>query len=397
MTANDVKPRKTLDGLEDWLIREARLFDSPADIVDGVCRWLIDAGLPLIRCRIGQRLADPLMSAWGVVWRPDHVEDYVVDRETLEGPAYFGSPFQAVVQTRAPRRYDLTALSPDDHESLHEQAEIGGRDYIAIPFIYGDGSVQGGAFVFSEKLDEATAERIMSLRHALAATLEPVAMRRSARSLLTTYLGRGPAERVMSGAFRRGDMGHLDAVVLFTDLCGSSALSERCSEAQLLSILDTYFEAVADGVKANRGEVLKFLGDGLLAIFPVDGSVNAAIACGQAVAAVNAADAVLRDVALAPSCGGVFPCFAAALHLGPVVYGNIGSRDRLDFTVVGQTVNLVSRLEDIAKSQPGSIVCSQAFAQTWGGPSEALGTRMLKGFSLPQSLHTIERHNLRRS
>jgi adenylate cyclase len=196
-------------------------------------------------------------------------------------------------------------------------------------------------------------------------------MRRSADSLLRTYLGDGPAKRVMAGAIRRGDWIEIEAAVLLTDLRGYTALSEQLPPDQLLDQLGRYLEVVVGAVQSEGGDVLKFVGDGVLSIFPV-GAGGRSEAIGRAHHALEAA--LMR----AGQVGDLH--FVGCLHIGPVTYGNIGSPDRLDFTVVGPTVNLVSRFETVAKSTSNVAVCSREVAALL--PPEAaraLGTFTLRG------------------
>ena len=304
----------------------------------------------------------------------------------LRTDAYFGSPFEHVIRTRQSFRRRLTGLdAARDHQVLHEMQAQGGTDYLALPLEYGDGSVQGlslaadGADGFADH-DLALIER---LRQPLAAALEPTAMRRSTASLLRTYLGDGPASAVLAGSIRRGDRRRIEAAILLADLRDFTALSERLEEAALFGALDRYFEAVVEGVHAEGGEVLKFLGDGVLAIFPVTACGDRTAACQAALRAVGrAGDALARapDDALPLD-------FTATLHVGLVVYGNIGSPDRLDFTVLGPAVNLVSRLEGLAKQLERPVLCSAAFARALGLDGPALGRFPLRGVAEPQEVY----------
>jgi adenylate cyclase len=216
-------------------------------------------------------------------------------------------------------------------------------------------------------------------------------MRRSSASLLRTYLGDGPAEAVLNGAIRRGDRRRIEAAILFSDLRGFTALSERLAEAALFQALDRYFEAVVEAVRAEQGDVLKFLGDGILAIFPVETAGSRPAACGAAVRAVERAAGHLAD---APPADGAPLAFTATLHVGDVVYGNIGSPDRLDFTVLGPAVNLVSRLEGLAKQLDRPVLCSAAFARALEAPgspdcAQPIGRFALKGVALEQEVFAL--------
>ena len=370
-----------------WLIADARLSLAPLELIDRFCRDLVALGVPLWRLRAGQRLANPLASAWGVIWTRDGTDtrEYVVPRATLSTGAYYGSPFQHVVERRQSFRRRLLDLDPErDHQVLHEMAAAGGTDYLAVPLEYGDGSVQGLSLVSDGAAGFAAwhLELIERLRQPLAAALEPTAMRRSSASLLRTFLGEGPADAVLAGAIRRGDRRHIEAAILFSDLRGFTTMSERLGEADLFAALDRYFEAVVEAVHGEGGDVLKFLGDGVLAIFPVETAGSRAAACGAALRAVGHARSRLAGA----TAGGSPLAFIATLHVGQVVYGNIGSPDRLDFTVLGPAVNLVSRLEGLAKELDRPLLCSTAFARELEPPLASLGRFSLKGVAEPQEV-----------
>ena len=334
--------------------------------------------------RIGQSVANPLISAWGVIWsRESGPEGYTVPRGMLATGSYKGSPFEHVIATRTSFHHSLENLVPGlDHPVLFELAESGSTDYLAMPIAYGDGSLQVSAFTTDRPggFRDAEIELIESLAPAIGAALEPAAMRHSMASLLEVYLGSGPAERIGKGAFRRGQTTEIDAAVLITDLRDSTGLSERLQPDALLERLGAYFEIVVDAVRAQGGDVLKFVGDGVLAVFPAehDGRQEAC-----------AARRTRRHERLfAPAAASMR--FIAALHVGPVVYGNIGSPDRLDFTVVGPTVNYLSRLEGIAKSLDRRAVCSGEVAGVLSGEAAiSLGSHVLKGFADPQEVFEL--------
>jgi adenylate cyclase len=274
-------------------------------------------------------------------------------------------------------------LGERDHQVLHEMAAAGGTDYLAVPLEYGDGSVQGVSLVSDGKdgFADSHLELIERLRQPLAAALEPTAMRRSSASLLRTFLGDGPADAVLAGAIKRGDRRHIDAAILFCDLRGFTVMSERLHEADLFAALDRYFEAVVEAVRSGGGDVLKFLGDGVLAIFPVGASRTDC--CRAAIEAVAEARERLAGAAAAD---GTPLAFIATLHVGQVVYGNIGSPDRLDFTMLGPAVNLVSRLEGLAKELDRPLLCSAAFAAALDAPLASLGHFALKGVTEPEEV-----------
>lgn len=371
-----------LPTIVNWLIGPARQRCSPEEIASGLADRLAKAGVPIWRMRIGQRVSNPLISAWGTVWTKDMgAERYTVPRAMLATTSYIGSPFEHVNRFRTPYRHSLEHLRDGDHPVLFELAEGGSTDYLALPIEYGDGSVQAGAFTTNRPGGFLDAEiaLIEGLAPAIAAALEPHAMRYSTASLLEVYLGSGPAERIGGGAFHRGDTTEIDAAVVVTDLRDFTGQSERLAPETLLDRLGNYFEIVVEAVRAEGGDVLKFVGDGVLSVFPAEG--GRLDACGRAA----------RSIAKAfEKADPAETSFVAALHVGPVVYGNIGSLDRLDFTVVGPTVNSLSRLEGMAKLLNRRAVCSQDAASMLAPDMvEDLGRHALKGIAAPQKVFGI--------
>jgi adenylate cyclase len=381
---NKGDPRAVQAGITSWLIGPARRSLPPEEIVRGLIDRLVEAGIPLLRARIGQRVSNPMIGAWGVIWtRARGVELYTVPRGVLATDSFRGSPFEHVINTRRSFHHSLQHLVPGrDHTVLFEQAEVGGTDYLALPIEYGDGSVQSAAFTIDRPsgfTDDEVA-LIEALAPAIAAALEPAAMRHSMESLLEVYLGSGPAGRVVKGAFERGQTTEIEAAVLVTDLRNFTGLSEVLTPDVLLDRLGGYFETVVDAVRAEGGDVLKFIGDGVLAVFPAE-------AGGRREACMRAVRSIARAFER-PLVAGT--PFVAALHVGPVVYGNIGSLDRLDFTVVGPTVNYVSRLEIIAKQLDKEAVCSQDVASLLpAGMIQDLGKHVLKGIAEPQRIFEL--------
>jgi adenylate cyclase len=370
--------------ITNWLIGPARRSCTPVEIVNGLVERLTGAGVPLWRVRIAQQVANPLIGAWGVVWkRSGGTELYTVPRGVLQTNAFYGSPFEHVVKTRTRFRGSLERLERGrDHEVLFELAAQGSTDYLALPVEYGDGSVQASAFTTDRPggFREEEAALIERLMPALAAAMEPAAMRHSMASLLEVYLGTGPAGRVVGGAFQRGATTQIEAAVMVTDLRGFTGLSERLKPDRLLQLLGAYFEIVVDAVRAEGGDVLKFIGDGVLALFSSEGNGRAE-ACARAVRSVGLAFARNSDPELR---------FVSAVHVGPVVYGNIGSLDRLDFTVVGPTVNYVSRLESAAKLLDKAAICSADVARSLPASMvRDLGQHQLKGIADPQTLFEL--------
>lgn len=362
--------------IADWLIGAARLSGDAALVTSGFAERLNAIGIPLHLLRIGLRVQNPLLRAWGIGWTTEAgCELYTVALDVLETPAYTGSPVQHVIERRSTFRRKLRDLAASDHAVLHERVEQGFTDYCAVPMEFGDNIMQ--SVIFATRSDDGFTEDQIAMIEALAAplsaALEPIAMRRSTASLLATFLGDGPAARVQAGAIRQGDVVETEAAILLTDLRGFTAMSLTLSPDQLLATLGSYFEVIVNAVRAEGGDILKFIGDGVLAIFPIgEAEGDRRAVCAAAVRAASRATAAAAENAV--------PAFVAALHVGPVTYGNIGSASRLDFTVVGPTVNAASRLETVAKASGEPTVCSKDFAAALPGRMiRSLGAFEMKG------------------
>jgi adenylate cyclase len=376
-----------------WLIGPARLSGDASVVATGFVERMVAQGLPVHRMRMAMRVDNPLLRAWGLSWTPESgAEVYTVLQTLLDTPAYAGSPVQHVIETRQTFRRRLAALGASDHPVLHELAGQGFCDYFAVPVAFGNGVVQAAMFATRNEAgfgDDQIAA-VGSLATPLAAALEPIAMRRSTASLLAAFLGEGPAARVQAGAVRQGDVVETEAAILLADMRGFTPLSLTLPPDDLLKLLGRYFEVVVNAVRAEGGDVLKFIGDGVLAIFPVLGAERDRRAvCAAAVRAAARAVAAGEETSV--------PAFVTALHVGPVIYGNVGSASRLDFTVVGPTVNTVSRLELVAKANDERAVCSSSFARHLpeGFVSE-LGVFELKGLE-PQAVFAVATERFPRS
>jgi len=232
-------------------------------------------------------------------------------------------------------------------------------------------------------------ERLREAARFAAAPLAVLAARANLTAALEAYLGRRSAARVMAAPLRR-DIGEtIQAALLYADLRGFTALSEANPPAMVIAALDAWFDRIAGAVHAFGGEVLKFIGDGILAIFPVTGGAPRG-ACEAALRAVTAARAGMAHLDSERSKQGLSPLpFGAALHLGEMLWGNIGAADRLDFTAIGPAVNLVSRLEGLCRPLGKTVLVSGALAAETGTPLIALGTHPLRGIPAPCAVFTL--------
>jgi class 3 adenylate cyclase len=239
------------------------------------------------------------------------------------------------------------------------------------------------------RFTEAEADRLREAARFAAAPLAALSARATLSTALEAYLGRRSAARVLAGPLRR-DVGEtIEAALLYADLRGFTALSEVNPPAVVIATLNAWFDRIAGAVHAFGGEVLKLIGDGVLAIFPVAGGSPRG-ACDAALRAVSAARAGMAHLDEARHQKGLSPLrFGAALHLGEMLWGNIGAADRLDFTAIGPAVNLVSRLEGLCRPLDKSVLVSGTFAAETIMPLIPLGTHELRGIADPCSVFTV--------
>jgi len=352
--------------LNHWMMTRGRCSDDPVEVVSHFCSSLIEAGVPLWRVNIGQRYANPLLIAWGVVWTPESTETYDITHARMLTDGYVGSAFEYILENQRPLHKSLRGLDLEkDHISYIEFSEAGGTDYYATLLDYGDGSQHGCTFATQDPDGFAPEhlELIEAAKPGLSCALEPVTMRKSTRSLLRTYLGAGPSEAVWSGTIRRGERRTLEAVVMFTDLRGFTTLSEGSTEEEILNALDGYFEVVVQAVEEKGGDVLKFMGDGILSVFTIPSAGERNDQCRQATLAAMSVltelDALSRTRA---SAGQPQLEIGIGINAGQVSYGNIGSPGRLDFTVLGNAVNVASRIEGLTKTVGDRVLATAVVA-----------------------------------
>ena len=233
------------------------------------------------------------------------------------------------------------------------------------------------------------ANRLSEAARFAAAPLAALTARATLAAVLEAYLGKRSAARVLAGPLRRGVGETIQAALLFADLRGFTPLSESNPPSEVISALNAWFDRIALSVHAFGGEVLKFIGDGVLVIFPVaDGAP--ARACEAALRAISAARAGMAHLDEARRQQGLAPLpFGVALHLGEILWGNIGSADRLDFTAIGPAVNLVSRLEGLCRPLGKAVLVSGAFAAETGAPLVSLGRHELRGIASPCAVFTV--------
>jgi len=372
-----------------WALDAATRSLGLAEALGGLGARLLAAGVPVRRMRTSVTTKHPELFVRAVLWHAERGTD-VRDgrRDLLVTPTYLGSPV-ARVRAGEPRiRCRLTGPDADLSFAIcGELAAEGLTDYVVYPLIFGTG--ERTYFSFATDADDGFSEADLSLFTALLPALSVRVELESANyalsSLLEVYLGHNAASRVLAGSFMRGTGQPIHAAIWFCDMRGFTTMADRLPATEVVKTLDRFFESVAGPIGPHGGEVLKFIGDAVLAIFPVlaDG-VGAA--CGRAMAAAKAA---VDGVSLLNRSGEVPPIeLGIGLHVGEVMYGNIGARDRLDFTVIGAVVNEVCRVESLCRALASPILMTAAFAAACDRDRViSRGVHELKGVAAPQEIY----------
>jgi adenylate cyclase len=371
----------------DWLVEGAVSARGPEDLLAQLCDRLVACGLPLHRVAVFVRTLHPDIMGRRFLWRlGEGVLISEADCAMLETATYHYSPVPVVYAHAQPiRRRIEDPACPRDFGIVEELVAEGVSDYLIQPLPFTGGQVQAISWTTTRRggFGDAELAALEAIRLPLARLAEIHALRRTATTLLDTYVGRHAGERILQGRIRRGDIERIGAVIMLTDVRGFTILSDQLPGDQVLGLLNSYFDCLVPAIAQHGGEVLKFVGDGLLAIFPIaDGP---AAACAASLAAAEQARGALV-AANAERPGGAVLRQGMALHQGEVLYGNIGSAGRLDFTAIGPAVNLTARLENLARDLGRDLVLSAAFAAHCARPLDLLGSFKLRGFREPQEV-----------
>jgi adenylate cyclase len=264
-------------------------------------------------------------------------------------------------------------------------------NYVAFRIRFANGSSHGASFATDapDGFSDHDIELLLGLERLLALRLENTVRRELASTVLGAYLGKDAAKRVLEGRIRRGDIETISAAIWMSDLRGFTTLSDRLSAEDLLELLGDYFTIVVTAVRSEGGEVLKFIGDAVLAIFRV-GDRSSSEACDAAARAARAVEAALVERnSERQQMGKALIRHGVGLHVGEVNYGNVGSADRLDFTVIGPAVNMVARVESLCGLLKQQVLISEAFAQQVSVPTKCLGPYELKGLQKAVLIYEI--------
>jgi adenylate cyclase len=379
--------------ITDWLIDGARSAASPPRMMAETCERLVQAGLPLWRVGVFVRTLHPDIYGRNFIWRPGaEVEMGTVDFNILDAPEFKASPlfivFTQGIEVRARVGDPASARFP----IIEDMRAEGVTDYIALPLLFTDGLSHAASWTTKQPggFTDQQLTALRSLLPALARIIEIIQWRRTSSLLLDTYVGNRAGERILNGQIRRGHTDTLHAAIWLSDLRGYTALSDRLPAETVVDILNGYFDCQVSSIRAHGGEVLKFMGDGLLAVFPIDEYVgDVRQVCSHVLEAARESRASVE--AMHYPIGETVERFrfGVALHVGQILYGNIGGGNRLDFTCIGPAVNLAARLEKIAGKLSRTVVASAGFAGICAGSWDDLGEFPIAGFSRAQRVYGL--------
>jgi adenylate cyclase len=388
-----------LQKITEWIVGGAKIASNPAEAMAEICERFVDAGLPLWRVGFFVRTLHPDVFGRNFVWKSG--ADLVVsstDFDIQDSPQFNSSPLAIVFRQGQEVRCRL-----DDPESkrfpfLDEDMraeEV--TDYLALPLRFTDGSVNASSWTTKQPggfTDEQLAA-LRSLTPPLTRMIEIANLTRKAAVLLDTYVGNRAGERILGGQIRRGHTETMHAAIWLSDLRGFTALSDRLPAETVVDILNRYFDCQVPAIRAHGGEILKFMGDGLLAVFPIaeqDG--DAAHVSARVLQAARESRALVEALRYETGEAVERFRFGVALHVGKILYGNIGGGNRLDFTCIGPAVNLAARLEKIAGRLRRTVVASAEFVEVCDGGWIDLGEFPISGFSKAERVYGLQDEGL---
>jgi adenylate cyclase len=379
--------------ITDWLIDGARSAASPPQMMADTCERIVQAGLPLWRVGIFIRTLHPDIFGRNFIWRPGaEVEVGTVDFHILDSPEFNSSPLAIVFRQGVEVRGRLDDPQSKRFPFFDDMRAEGVTDYIALPLLFMDGSVHASSWTTKQPggFSDEQLNALRSLVLPLARLIEIVSLRRTASILLDTYVGNRAGERILGGQIRRGHTETMQAAIWLSDLRGFTALSDRLPAETVVDILNGYFDCQVSAIRTHGGEVLKFMGDGLLAVFPIDEYVgDVQQVCSSVLEAARESRANVDAMHYPIGEAVEHFRFGVALHVGRILYGNIGGGNRLDFTCIGPAVNLAARLEKIAGRLHRTIVASEGFAGICAGGWTELGEFPIAGFSKAERVYGL--------
>ncbi len=386
--------------LLNWVLQEAPAIATGRELTAAFGRQMRAAGIPLWKLSIIIQILHPQVVAFSQQWHSatGELEEMEHRLEQMQSPEYLNSPLVPIFEGAGGIRRRLDIENPVlDFGVLQDLHAEGATDYVAMPMLFSDGQINVVCISSNRPGGFSTTDlgHLYEILAVLGRIYEVHALQHKAVSLLDTYLGSHAGERVLNGLIRRGDGQDIRAVIWFCDLRGSTPLALSMSRDEFLACLNEFFDCVAGAVLDHGGQILRFIGDAALAIFPIEREADddeLQAACTQAIAAARQASVCMESTNLKRSLNSLQPLgFGIALHLGEVTYGNIGTVNRLEFTVIGEAANLAARIESMCKSLDEPVLLSADFAACKPDQAVSRGQHRLKGIDQPQEIFALKR------
>ena len=377
--------------VQRWLVEDGALQPDLGDMLTGLCEQLLAAGLPLIRVTSHVQVLHSEHAGVTRVWRRNkRLEVLHFPHGARENPRFLDSPLKVIYETGEWLELRIDPDTPAIYNIVPDLQEEGVRHYVIAPLHYSNGT--DNSMSWSTDRPEGFKPEHMALLHAILPTLRTVlelrTLHRTLDEVVQIYAGRGPGTRILSGQVRRGEVTRIDSAMLFCDMRNFTTLSADLSAEDLVQVLNSLYDCIVPAVISRAGEILKFLGDGVLAIFPAgeeDETVSwekaAHYSCAAALEASHAIGEALTRHNAERTDGSPEIEVATGLHYGRAAYGNVGSGTRLDFTVIGRDVNLTSRISDLCALVEQPILMSEDFVDRVAKPAQAVGSFELKGIA----------------
>jgi len=374
--------------LAEWLMLGSWNANNQVELTEQLVDRFIETGIPIMRLNIAIRQLHPLLAGESYLWNKEDgcVKIQQLTHENLSSAGYLDSPLKLVSEGLGGIRQKLNGDQTEFEFSIMQQLkDQGATDYVALPLFFSDGNIHNLTLT-SDHPDGFTTAHLGQIYEAIpliSRMYEVHKLKSNTADLLQTYLGRSAGKQVLNGLTKRGDGGTIKSAILFCDLTGSTALAERLGQQEYLDHLNYFFDIIAQSVYGHGGDILKFIGDAVLAIFPLtDETSNAKEAvCNSAFQAVQD---IIKNIDL-PSHREPISC-TAGLHFGEVMYGNVGSAQRLDFTVVGSAANEVARISDLCRTSGQPVLFSKQIAEILQADLKSLGNFELRGLVRPREL-----------
>ena len=387
----------TADKLRDWLLYTGRFIESFEEFVQALGVSVRAFGYPVDRLNLGVYILHPEIAGVAFQWRYETGKVLMVPVEhgDLDEPIYTESPIRSVVESRIPLRVDVRdAEAGADFPVIDEFRRDGVTGYLAMPLAGGGGRMNVWSVTTKDDagFTDAHWQDLQGFSIYLSLVVDYLAVQWLSGVLMQVYLGRRTGARVLRGQVKRGDGQRIQAALWFCDMRGFTELSSRLSPDGLIEVLNRYFGSLGPALTQHQGEILKFIGDAMLAIFPInEEESDMRGACTRALTASKAALAELERWSELRTQAGDTPIQCGiALHVGEVVYGNIGTPGRLDFTVIGEAVNRVARVESLCGPLGEVLLATDEFVQSVDCGRTSVGNHVLKGIDEAVEVFRLE-------